>query len=99
MLDFLAGVVDRLVCYIQTAATLALNALIAAVGAIWAWAVGLLPAMPSVPSLPELLLDGADVAGWLFDVPWLLTYLAGYFVLIGAVFVVLIPLRWLKAVD
>jgi hypothetical protein len=99
MLDWLAGVVDKLVCYVQTAATLALNALIAALGAFWGFIVGLLPEMPGVPPLPGLMATAAGYVAWFVEVEWLVYYLGLFFSLLGAVMLLLIPLRWLKAVD
>ncbi len=90
---------DNLVCYVKTAFTFVLNETVEAIGALYGVMVGALPAMPGYPDTPAFVVTAMEWAYYIFDVGWILGYVATFFVLMGALFLVMIPLRWIKAVD
>jgi hypothetical protein len=90
---------DHIVCYFQTALHLAINAVVAGVGGLASLIVGLLPNMPGYPAIPSLVQTGIGYAYYVCDVGWIIAYIGTFFGLMGAVFVVMIPLRWAKAAD
>jgi hypothetical protein len=91
--------IDHIVCYFQTALHLAVNAVVAGLGAFWGLIVGLLPDMPGYPDVPSAVTTAVGYAYYGFDVGWLIAYLASFGALMAAVFLVMIPLRWIKAAD
>jgi hypothetical protein len=90
---------DHFVLYIEQGVVYVINAVIAALGSFIATVLGLLPNMPSQPTLPGAITDAARVAYEAADVGWLIAYVAVFFGLMALVFVVMIPLRWIKATD
>jgi hypothetical protein len=91
--------ITHIVCYFKTALFVTVNAVVASIGGLISWVLNLLPTMPQAPSVPGPLQDGMSLVGYYFDVGWLVAYITGFFLLMGVVFLVMIPLRWVKAAD
>lgn len=89
----------HIVGYIEEAAVWVANAVISSLGAFISYIVGLLPSMPGQPSMPAYIGDTVAVMYQVCDVGWLLAYIASFFTLMAAVFLLMIPLRWIKAAD
>ncbi len=91
--------IDHIVCYFQWGIILAANVIIAGFGSLWGALVAVMPDLPGYPPIPDAVQEGLAWGYFIFDFGWLLAYLATFFTLMGAVFVLMIPLRWLRAVD
>lgn len=96
LIDFL---IEWLVCLIQTAAVLTVNALAVAVGALWGVVVDLLPDMPDVPPYPDQWEDAMWLANQIVDVDWLVSFVLSFWVSMSVLFGVMILLRWMKASE
>jgi hypothetical protein len=99
MIALLQNIVDMFVCWVKTGVVDVANLLFAGLGAFWGSIVGLLPSMPGYPDVPSAVTTAVGYAYWAFDVGWLVAYLAIFGGLMAAVFVLMIPLRWLKAAS
>jgi hypothetical protein len=98
VIGLLQQIVDLMVCWIQTGATLVLNALIAALGAALAAVLLLLPNMPDMPEVPETVLEAAGWVAWVFPVDTVVNIFE--FMLAAWLIwqVVALALRWAKAI-
>lgn len=90
---------DHFVLYIEQGFIFVANALIASLGAFLGVVSALLPDMPGQPAIPAAISTAMRVAYEAFDVGWLLAYIVMFFGLMAAVYLVMIPLRWVKAAE
>jgi hypothetical protein len=90
---------DHFVLYIEQGFIFVANALIASLGSFLGVISGLLPSMPGQPSIPGAITTAMRVAYEAGDVGWLLAYIATFFALMAGVYLVMIPLRWIKAAE
>lgn len=95
----IAWFIHNLVCYIETACVLVINALIAAVALAIAAVMLLLPDMPVLPSMPSQVTSAFSWVAYWFPVDWLV----GWFTTVLAIWLVYlvaaIPLRYFRAVK
>lgn len=78
---------------------LALNGLILALGTIVGGFLSILPDMPALPTLPDPFTTAAAWVAWFFPVDTLLTVLALVITLWLVWQLVVVALRWAKAVS
>lgn len=97
MIELLQNIVDFFVCWIQTGITLFVNLLIAGLGAAADAALSVAPGMPSSPSLPPDVAAALAAANYYLPLTFALTLIVLSAGLILAIWVLKIPLRWIKA--
>ena len=91
--------VTYFVCWVETAVVTVLNWVILALGSLWLAVVTLLPDMPAHATLPSFVVTAVGYMNYVLDVAWLVAWVGTFFGMVGAVFLVMIPLRWIKAAD
>lgn len=97
MIELLQNIVDFFVCWIQTGVTLVINAVIAALGLLAQGALAVAPEMPTSPSMPPDVANALAAANYYLPLTFALTLLVLSAGLILAIWVLKIPLRWIKA--
>ena len=98
MIDLLSRLLEGFVCFVQTGATLVVNAVIAALGAFVGLLVAAMPvAMPDLPALPSQFATAAGWVAWFFPVATVVQILAFFLTAWLAWQAVAIGLRWAKA--
>jgi uncharacterized ion transporter superfamily protein YfcC len=97
MISLLQQLVDQFVCWIQTGAMLAVNLIIVGVGGAAAGILALLPNMPDLPDPPADVVTALSHGDYYLPVTFIVALLGTTATLMLALWVVKIPLRWLKA--
>jgi hypothetical protein len=99
MISLLSQIVQKFVCWIETALADIFNQFIIMIAAVVGAIAGIMPSMPSVPTLPSWAATGISWVSWFFPIGTLLNVLtfmiAAWLIWIGVATI----LRWLKVVE
>jgi hypothetical protein len=98
VIGLLQSIVDFMVCWIQTGATLAANGIVFALGILLAGLVAASPVdMPAPPTMPTAMTDVLGWVAWVFPVGTAVSILAFFVTAWIAWQIIALVLRWVRA--
>lgn len=97
MIGLLTSLVNDMICFVRTGATLVVNDIISGLAFLVSTVIGLMPDIPAAPSLPDSMQTALAWIAWFFPVGTLVDVmafmLAAWVIWLG----VSTALRWAKA--
>jgi hypothetical protein len=97
VIDLLQNIVDLMVCWVETGVMLVVNLCIVGVAAAAAGVFALLPDMPAQPPVPSDVQAALASADYYLPLSFTLELVATSAALIATIWLVRIPLRWIRA--
>jgi hypothetical protein len=99
MIDLLQNIVDMFVCWIETGVMVVVNLIIVGIAAAMSGIFALLPDMPAALVLPTDVTNSLAAADYYVPLTFIVTLIGTCFTLILAIWLIKIPMRWVRASE